>query len=118
MNHKPFISTELKPPKTASEYLATEPSGGRAELIEKLRAKHDERFVVSPSIYSKAADMLEADAQQAKRVPMTMAEITSAWGACIDNRNRVFEIRTEFARAIEAHHGITQADKPTDWSAA
>ena len=49
----------------ARAYLATEPSGERAELIAELRERHGKRFVVSPSMFSRAADMLEADAQQA-----------------------------------------------------
>ena len=53
--------------KAAREYLANEPSCERAELIAELRERHGKRFVVSPSMFSRAADMLEADAQQANK---------------------------------------------------
>ena len=43
------------------------PSGERAELIAQLRDAHGRRFDTSPSPYSRAADMLKADAQQANK---------------------------------------------------
>ena len=115
----------------AREYLATEPSGERAELIAQLRDAHGRRFDTSPPPYSRAADMLEADAdlrtqlarrtvernmaismleadaQQAKRVPMSEKQIDKIHA----DTARLAQIRTTFfiafARAIEAHHGIT-----------
>ena len=99
----------------AREYLATEPSGERAELISDLRRIADEGMAdyantgyPNSNAIKKAADMLEADAQQAKRVPMTDREISE-----IVNRYYRLMGPAEFARAIEAHHGITPAEKPT-----
>ena len=121
--------------KSAREYLATEPSGERSELIAELRDAHGRRFVTSPSPYSRAADMLEADAQpkqvtcqiyghvvgacvecnthieaqQAKRVPMTAEQIRS-----MCKQGWVFETVKQWVHVIEAHHGITaQAKKET-----
>jgi len=98
--------------KAAREYLATEPSGERAELIEKLRTLR--MYAQSPhgikKLLTRAADMLEADAslrtqlarrtferdmvigmavgtdaQQAKRVPMTEPEDLYALALKADN---------------------------------
>ena len=81
----------------AREYLATEPSGERADSAQWLREFADMEF----SYYSreatqlrKAADMLEADvslinegnkAQQAKRVPMDEPEDLYALALKADN---------------------------------
>lgn len=46
----------------ARDYLATEPSGERAKVAERLRCIG--RLVSYSDVYTKAADMLEADAQQ------------------------------------------------------
>ena len=52
--------------ESAREYLATEPSGERAELITKLRSFPDEYSSgYADGLVIRAADMLEADAQQA-----------------------------------------------------
>jgi len=148
----------------AREYLATEPRGERAALIAKLRTgwtvMEESEFERLDDLCRKAADMLEANAQQAtpdikalqsngkgpapcarfceanafqieirrltaeinaqqaKRVPMTEKQIDKIYA----DTARLAQIRTTFfvafARAIEAHRGITPADKPTDWSAA
>ena len=55
---RPIHNTELAI-EAAREYLATEPSGERAELIEKLRWAG---AVGGNQTCSQAADMLEADA--------------------------------------------------------
>ena len=106
------LRTEFEPKQRDSE-LATEPSGERAELIAKLRTgwtvMEESEFERLDGLCRKAADMLEADAQQAKRVPMTDREISE-----IVNRYYRLMGPAEFARAIEAHHGITEpAEKPT-----
>ena len=138
MNHKPFISTELKPTKAAREYLATEPSGERAELIERLRSLSG--MVSFGELYTKAADMLEADArpkqvncqiyghvvgacvecnthieaQQAKRLPMTDAEKSAAWITATIEMPSHENCYLRGMIDAEAHHGITPANKPTD----
>ena len=66
----------------AREYLATEPSGERAELIEKLRWAS---VVSGNETCGRAADMLEADAQQAKRVPQDESEDLYALALKADN---------------------------------
>jgi hypothetical protein len=95
-------------------------SGDRAELIARLAKQWAELDPADPyrADVGKAADMLEADAQQAKRVPMTEKQIDKIHA----DTARLAQIRTTFfiafARALEAHHKILPADKPTDWSAA
>ena len=121
----------------AREYLATEPSGERAELIARLAKQWAELDPVDPyrADIGKAADMLEADAQpkqvtcqiyghvvgacvecnthieaqQAKQVPMTTDDLYAAYIAAADQMLRAQDERVvfAFARAIEAHHGIT-----------
>lgn len=76
-------------------------SGERAELIAKLRDAHGRRFVTSPSPYSQAADMLEADAQQAKQVPLSDDQIEElAEGIAWD------DYAHDLTRRVEKHHGI------------
>ena len=112
--------------KSAREYLATEPSGERAELANEIRstANHLSRydtpgFPMNPfaAVCHKAADMLEADAREAKRVPISdgvIAVITDACFQAVADQGTTVLMRA-VARAIEAHHGITPADKPTGW---
>lgn len=55
------------------------------------------------------------DAQQAKRVPMTAAERSSAWIAATIEMPSHENCYLRGMFDAEAHHGITQADKPTGW---
>ena len=103
--------------KAAREYLATEPSGERAELIERLNECLSGPAALTTreaTAIKDAADMLAADAQQAKRVPMTNEEIDEIGVDYSGN----FQVLRDFARAIEAHRDTPPAEKPTDWSAA
>ena len=140
---RPIHNTELAV-EAAREYLATEPSGERADSAQWLREFADMEF----SYYSreatqlrKAADMLEADAQpkqvtcqiyghvvgacvecnthieaqQAKRVPMTAEEIEAACRWIEPSFDGPIAYDLLIARAIEAHHGITpEDDEPED----
>ena len=111
---------------SVSEYLATEQSGERVELIADLRriaaqgmADYASTGYLNSNAIRKAADMLEADAQQAKRVPMTAEQITEM--ATQEQFLLVcdgLEELTQIVRSTEQHHDITPADKPADWSAA
>ena len=183
---RPIHNTELAV-EAAREYLATEPIGERAELIERLRDRRAfgmNMHGFDIRLLHEAADMLEADAQpkqvtcqiyghvvgacvecnthieaqqatpdikalqsngkgpapcarfceanafeieirrlkaeinaqQVKRVPMAGEEIEKIADGCRAVAGSVWP--HAFARAIEAHHGITTADKPIDWSAA
>ena len=98
-------------------------SGERAELLRDLNAWKDSGTKTVGYLIGKAMDMLEADdafrpdwvnyrqgvkdgktdAQQAKQVPMSDEEI-DAIGVDYQGSYRVLR---KFARAIEAHHGIT-----------
>lgn len=114
-------------------------TGERAELITKLRENHSKRFVISPSIFSKAADMLEADAQElaalhrnrharedvisglkdeieaqqvAVPVPMSGYEISKWWASENGLEDCNMYIHGDFekvVRAIEARHRIGTA---------
>ena len=114
-------------------------TGERAELITKLRENHSKRFVISPSIFSKAADMLEADAQElaalhrnrharedvisglkdeieaqqvAVPVPMSWYEISKWWASENGLEDCNMYIHGDFekvVRAIEARHRIGTA---------
>lgn len=88
----------------ARAYLETEPSGERAELIARLAKQWAELDPADPyrADVGQAVDMLEADAQQAKQVPMTTEQITRAWESV---KGTSFGY-APFARTIEAHHGI------------
>lgn len=135
---RPIHNTELAI-ESAREYLATEPSGERAELIERLRDY--EEYDNNKQAMSDAADMLEADAslqtqlarrtverdmaismlsdaleadvQQAKRVPLTDDQIQEIYIHTYTAVDHGRDFENAFARAIEAHHGITPAVKPT-----
>ena len=111
------LRTEFEPKQRDSE-LATEPSGERAELIARLVKQWAELDPVDPyrADIGKAADMLEADAQQAKRVPLAGDEIEKIADGCRAGAGSVWP--HAFARALEAHHKILPTEKPTDWSAA
>ena len=72
----------------AREYLATEPSGERSELIEKLRriaaegmADYASTGYPNSSAIRKAADMLEADAQQKQVTCQIYGHVV---GACVE----------------------------------
>ena len=100
MNVTPFVSTELKPITAAREYLATEPAGERAELIARQRGVQENGINAEMRELAKAtADMLEADARQANRVPMTDDEIDEIG---VDYHGN-FQVLRNFARAIESH---------------
>ena len=98
---------------------ATPPAGERAELIHALRGRHlkyDTREVML-----KAADMLEADSKaQQVAVPMTDQQIAgiAQQTQSAEPGNDGYILPFTFARAIEAHHGITKPVTKTDWSAA
>ena len=128
----------------AREYLATEPSGERADSAQWLREFADMEF----SYYSreatqlrKAADMLEADAQQDKPYDQQSMDLCDTCGwkgifpgepclVCAQQVKRVplsddqieelaegiawDDYAHDLARRVEKHHGITPADKPTD----
>ena len=97
------LRTEFEPKKRDLK-MEDEPSGERAELIARLAKQWAELDPADPyrADVGRAVSMLEADAQQAKRVPMTDREISE-----IVNRYYRLMGPEEFARAIEAHHGIT-----------
>ena len=133
----------------AREYLATEPSSERAELIEKLRwagsvggnqtciqaadmleADADlrtqlaRRTVERDMAISMAISMLEADAQQAKRVPMTgeahktLLDMAANIEKFSDGTESDEQLSSECIRFILErvdHHGITPTEKSTDW---
>ena len=117
-----FVSNPLylHPPQPHAE---PEQSGERAELANEIRstANHLSRydtpgFPMNPfaAVCHKAADMLEADAREAKRVPMSdgvIAVITDACFQAVADQGTTVLMRA-VARAIEAHHGITQGEKP------
>ena len=105
------LRTEFEPKKRDSE-LATEQIGERAELIADLRGLID-LHTWAHVVVSRAAVMLEADAQHAKRVPMAGEEIEKIADGCRAGAGSVWP--HAFARAIEAHHGITPTEKSTDW---
>ena len=116
--------------KAARAYLETEPSGERAELIARLAKQWAELDPVDPyrADIGKAVDMLEADAQQAKRVPMTDAEAHQTlldmaaniekFGDGTESNEQLSSECIRFILERVDHHGITPAEKPTDWSAA
>jgi hypothetical protein len=90
---------------------AQTPAGERAELIADLRLNHE---YCPKEVILEAADMLEADVSlinegnkaQQVAVPMTEAQIF----ACDPVPHVMFDQqRIDFARAIEAFHGITGA---------
>ena len=83
----------------AREYLATEPSGERAELIAQLRDAHGRRFDTSPPPYSRAADMLEADADLRTQLARRTVE-----------RNMAISMAISMLEA-----DAQQANKPTGW---
>ena len=116
--------------KAAREYLATElvpvQSPARKEFILRLRDRDNVTLETSRLYMQKAANMLQADAQeiavmehqveiltdelsrcekQAKRVPMAGEEIEKIADGCRAVAGSVWP--HAFARAIEAHHGIT-----------
>ena len=93
----------------ARSCMTTEPSGERAELIARLNECLSGPAALTTreaTAIKDAADMLEADAQQAKRVPMTEKQIDKihANTARLAQRNTTFFIA--FARALESHHKI------------
>lgn len=125
----------------AREYLETEPipvqSPARKEFISRLREWDNVTLETSRLYMQKAANMLQADAQeiavmehqveiltdelsrcekQAKRVPMTGDEIEKIADGCRAVAGSVWP--HAFARAIEAHRDTPPEQKPTDWSAA
>ena len=84
---RPIHNTELAI-EAAREYLATDASGGRAELIEKLRriaaegmADYASTGYPNSSAIRKAADMLEADAQQKQVTCQIYGHVV---GACVE----------------------------------
>lgn len=95
----------------AREYLATEPSGERAELIAKLRTgwtvMEESEFERLDDLCRKAVDMMDADAQQAKSKD---AEQMKAYGqAC---REHALEDAAKSLEAIEAGYGVTDKGLP------
>ena len=88
--------------------------GDRAELVAMLRSACIDG-TLHAKLVNKAADMLEADAQQAKRVPMTPEHLCALADRLTPNTETGSLDYLRYARAIEAHHGITPADKPTGW---
>ena len=137
---RPIHNTELAI-EAAREYLATEPipvqSPARKEFISRLREWDNVTLETSRLYMQKAANMLQADAQeiavmehqveiltdelsrcekQANRVPMAGEEIEKIADGCRAGAGSVWP--HAFARAIEAHRDTPPAQKPTDWSAA
>ena len=113
--------------KVAREYLATEPSGERAELIARLAKQWTELDPADPyrADIGQAVSMLEADAQQAtpygwmvSGVPTVMSdslaqEIQEQEAKRIGGTCKAFPVYTSPQQAA-----ISLKDKPTDWSAA
>lgn len=124
-------------------------SGERAELIRELRERHDKRLVISPSMFSKAADMLEADAQPPaptgwdNGLSQDYCKELGQWLASRPGARQqvkeMFEADGHQAYDQQAmdlcqkcgwkgifpgepclvcNMTVTQAEKPTDWSAA
>jgi len=82
---RPIHNTELTI-EAAREYLATEPSGERAELIAQLIRKADawdhlHPTATRPNVCRKAADMLEADAQPKQVTCQIYGHVV---GACVE----------------------------------
>ena len=96
------LRTEFEPKQRDSE-LAAEPRGERAELIARLNECLSGPAALTTreaTAIKDAADMLEA-----KRVPMAGEEIEKIADGCRAVAGSVWP--HAFARAIEAHHGIT-----------
>ena len=89
----------------ARDYLATEPSAERAELLHALSGHigwaNTVGYAELGKSLRKAADMLEADAQQAKQVPMSADDVYQC-----GLRGAMEDGTAALVRAVEAHHGI------------
>ena len=97
--------------------------GQAADMLEAdadLRTQLARRTVERDMAISMIGDCI--DEQQAKRVQMTFEEVENCFPEGATSDAGYVQVSAQwthdFARAIEAHHGITPADKPTDWSAA